>query len=284
VRGGTKLAGAIGWPIAQSLSPHIHSHWLRELGLDGAYVPLPVAREDFARAIDGLRRAGFVGLNVTLPHKQAAFAISDRLDEAAQLTGAVNLVLFGQDGRIEGRNTDVEGLRDSIVEEFGANIVNGKTVVVLGAGGAARSAVIALEQLGAVKIYLVNRDELRAKNLAAELQPRTKSVIVPLGWDQWPRALEHTTLLVNATTGGMQGAAALDISLNGLPAEAAVYDLVYNPVETELVKNARAQGHRAANGLGMLLHQAIPAFAAFYGVTPRLIPELRAELEQVLSV
>ena len=280
---GTRVAGVVGWPVAHSLSPSIHNYWLRELGIDGAYVALPVAREDFSPAVHALRHAGFAGLNVTLPHKQAAFAVADRLDEAAQLTGAVNLLLFGTDGRIEGRNTDVAGLRESVVEEFGPGVVNGKTAVVLGAGGAARSAVIALAQLGVATVYLLNRNELRGKNLAAELQPRITSKIVPLGWEQRLRAAEQTSLLVNATSAGMQGEPLLDISLDGLCLNAAVYDLVYNPLETELVKAARVRGLKAANGLGMLMHQAVPAFAAFYGETPRVTPALRIALERTLS-
>jgi shikimate dehydrogenase len=277
-----KLAGVIGWPIGHSLSPRIHNHWLKSLGIDGAYVALPVKREDFSRAIEGLRRAGFVGLNVTLPHKQAAFAIADALDDAAQATGAVNLLLFGGGGRI-GRNTDVEGLRLSLLEEFGPQVVAGRKAVVLGAGGAARAAAMALDQLGATEIRIVNRNTARVAGCAAALRPHLGASLIPIPWGEWLEASTDAALLVNAASGGMRGASDLDVSLAELPAGAAVYDLVYNPCETGLLKRAQALGHRTAGGLGMLLQQAVPSFAALYGTTPTITPELRSELEQALS-
>lgn len=277
------LAGVIGWPIAHSLSPLIHKHWLSALDIDGSYIALPVVREDFSRAVDGLRRTGFVGFNVTLPNKQAAFAISNTQDEAARLTGAANLLLLRSDGQIEGRNTDVEGLRTSLVEEFGPDVAAGRIAVVLGAGGAARATIVAVNQLGASEIRILNRNVSRAEGTAAALRPHLRARLEPLSLGEWVDAANDAALLVNATSAGMRGIAPLQISLEGLPAGAAVYDLVYNPLETELVKGARMRGHKTANGLGMLLHQAVPAFEAFYGVKPTITPELYRELEQALS-
>jgi shikimate dehydrogenase len=283
VSNGAKLAGVIGWPLAHSLSSLIHKHWLRALSIDGAYIALPVVREDFSRVIDGLRRAGFVGLNVTLPHKQAAFAISDTVDETARLTGAVNLLLLHPTGGISGQNTDVEGLHASLVEEFGNGVVSGRLAVVLGAGGAARAAAAALDRLGAGEVRILNRNVARAENLAATLQPYLRARLVPIPRDAWANAAKGAALLVNATSAGTRGKPALDISLEELPPGAAAYDLVYNPLETDLVREARARGHKAAGGLGMLLYQAVPSFAAFYGVKPTITPELRGALERALS-
>lgn len=281
--GGTKLAGVIGWPVAHSLSPRIHNHWLRALRIDGAYVAIPVKREDLSRTIEGLYSGGFIGLNVTLPHKQAAFAICHVHDKAAYVTGAVNLLLFRPNGGIEGRNTDVEALRTSLVEEFGPDVVAGRIAVVLGAGGAARATIVAVNQLGASEIRILNRNVSRAEGTAAALRPHLRARLEPLSLGEWVDAANDAALLVNATSAGMRGIAPLQISLEGLPAGAAVYDLVYNPLETELVKGARMRGHKTANGLGMLLHQAVPAFEAFYGVKPTITPELYRELEQALS-
>jgi shikimate dehydrogenase len=273
----------IGWPVQHSLSPKLHGYWLREYGIEGAYVPLPVAPVDFSRVIDGLRRAGFMGVNVTIPHKQAAFALAHRLDGAAQRTGAVNLLLFAGGGEIEGRNTDVPGLCASLREELGADVVKEKAAVVLGAGGAARAVVLALSELGAREVRIVNRNDARARTLAADLQPHIAAALVPGGWSVWPQAAEGAALLVNATSAGMAGAPSLEMSFDTLPQGVAFCDLIYNPLETELLKQARARGHRAINGLGMLMYQAVPAFEALFGMTPTVTPQLRRELEQALA-
>jgi len=272
----TKLAGVTGWPLTQSLSPGIHGAWLREHRIDGVYVPLPIRREDFSRALQGLRQSGFVGVNVTIPHKEAAFALAHVLDDDARACGAVNLLLF-RDDAIEGRNTDAFGLHASITAELGADIVRGKRAILLGAGGAARAAVLALARLGASEIHILNRHKSRAETMAAELSSRAK--LKAADFSGWPQVAGDTALLVNATSAGMTGNPPLDLPLDGLPAQAAVCDIVYKPLETDLVKRARARGLRAINGLGMLMHQAVPSFAAFYGVTPTVTPELRATLE-----
>jgi shikimate dehydrogenase len=276
----TKLAGVIGWPIAHSLSPRLHGFWLREHGIDGAYIPLPTPREDFAQIINSLRKLGFAGVSVTVPHKESAFALSHDLDDAAQIAGAVNLLVF-KGNRIEGRNTDAAGLAASLVEQLGK--LDGKDVVLLGAGGAARACVLALSNLGARKISIVNRNIARAEALARALEGKVSAQLVPTMFANWGKIAGDAALLVNATSAGMSGAPPLDLSLEPLPKSAAVCDIVYNPLETALLKQARARGHRVVDGLGMLMHQAVPAFAAFYGVTPKVTPALRGELEKALA-
>ena len=277
-----RVAGVIGFPVAHSLSPQLHEFWLKELGVAGAYIPLAVTREDFSRAVEGPRRAGFAGVNVTLPHKQAAYALAHSVDEIARKTGAANLLVFQSDGTIHARNTDVDGLCASLREEIGADRIRDRNVAVLGAGGAARATVLALDRLGVGQIRVLNRDSARAAKLTTDLGSVVRAELTALPWSEWKGAASVTVLLVNATSGGMAGSRPLDISLEALPASAAVYDLVYNPLETELVNRARQRGLRAANGLGMLMHQAVSAFEAFFGVEPQVSPALRAYLEAAL--
>jgi shikimate dehydrogenase len=277
--GKAKLAGIIGWPVSHSLSPVLHGYWLEEYGIDGAMVPLAAGREDFAAVIDGVRRAGFKGVNVTVPHKEAAFAIAHKVDAAAQAAGAANLLIF-HDQKIEARNTDSIGLAESLRENIGP--LNGKSVVLLGAGGAARGAILALEMLGAGTIYLLNRDSYRAKMLASSLAPQVKASITPGDLNDWNRSAGDVALVVNSTSAGMGSNPPLAIDLSVLPKSAAVCDIVYNPLETQLLKDATARGHRTIDGLGMLMHQATPSFEAFFGVKPKVTPGLRAALEKVL--
>jgi shikimate dehydrogenase len=277
--GKAKLAGIIGWPVSHSLSPVLHGYWLEEYGIDGAMVPLAAAREDFATVIDGVRRAGFKGVNVTVPHKEAAFAIAHKVDAAAQAAGAANLLVF-HDQKIEGRNTDSIGLAESLRESIGT--LNGKSVALLGAGGAARGAILALEMLGAGTIYLLNRDGHRAKTLASSLAPQVKAPITPGGLDDWNRRAGDVALVVNSTSAGMGDNPPLAIDLSVLPKSAAVCDIVYNPLETQLLKDAAAHGRQTIDGLGMLMHQAAPSFEAFFGVRPKVTQGLRDALVKVL--
>src|SRR3954468_1171388 len=277
-----RVAGLIGYPVAQSLSRRLHEFWLRELGVAGAYIPLAVARGAFSAVVEEQRRAGFAGVNVTAPHKQAAYAFGDSVDEIARKTGAANLLVFQSDGTIHARNTDVDGMSASLTEEIGADRIQDGSVVVLGAGGAARAAVLALDRFGVRQIRILNRDSARATKLATDLGSLVRVELTALPWNEWKTAASLTVLLVNATSGGMAGSEPLDLLPEALPASAAVYDLVYNPLETELVKQARQRGLTAANGLGMLMHQAIPAFEAFFGVKPQVSAALRAHLEAAL--
>jgi shikimate dehydrogenase len=279
ISGKAKCAGVAGWPIAHSLSPRLHAHWLAAYCVDGAYVPLAIPREHLAEALKGLRLGGFKGVNLTIPHKEAAFALAHRLDDAARAAGAVNLLIFHDDGMLEGRNTDAEGLRASLAA---ANIaLSGAHAVLLGAGGAARAAVLALDAIGAGEIRILNRHAGRAATLAATLAPFVKAKLKPQS--DWPEAARDAQLLVNATSAGMKGQPALDLPLDPLPVEAAVCDLIYSPLQTDLLARAAARGHKTVDGLGMLMYQAAPSFEAFYGVTPKVTPELRAELEQALK-
>jgi shikimate dehydrogenase len=274
------LAGVIGWPVHQSLSPLMHSYWLKAHGIRGAYVALPVAPENFGRCVAALPLMGFAGANVTVPHKQAAFALSATLDEDASATGAVNTLVF-EDGLVHGYNTDARGFGASLGESLGEDAAQAGPVTVLGAGGAARAVLVALIRAGASEIRLVNRTRNRAEALIGAL-PR-KAMIRPVEWGDWHSGLAGARLLVNTTSLGMTGKPPLELALEELPANAAVADIVYNPLETGLLKAARARGHRTMDGLGMLMHQAAPAFALWFGVTPEVTQELREELVKALA-
>ncbi len=278
--GAGKIAGVMGWPIAHSLSPLLHGYWLNELKIDGAQVPLAVPREDFARVIGSLQRAGFRGVNVTVPHKEAAFALAHDCDAAAEAAGAANLLIFHDGGRIEGRNTDTVGLSESLREAMGS--LKDRTVVLLGAGGAARGAVLSLDALGAAKVHILNRHADKAALLARTLQPMVRSQILPGGLEDWSKVAGAADLLINSTSAGMKGNAPLDLDLSPLRGGVTVLDIVYNPLETALLKQAKARGLATIDGLGMLMHQAAPSFEAFFGVRPKVSVGLRVCLEQAL--
>lgn len=276
-----KVAGVIGWPVAHSLSPKLHAHWLRENAVNGAYVPLAVRKEDFSLVVKALSRASFVGVNVTLPHKEAAFALAHDHDDVAVATRSANLLIF-RDGRIEARNTDTFGFQASVTDVLGPDAFRGAIAVVLGAGGAARAVVLALDQLGTASIQILNRSRQKAEALVSELTPRTKGRVELLEECGWNNAAVCAAILVNATSAGLGGEIPFALSLDRMPSTSVVCDLVYNPLETELLKQASRRGLRTIDGLGMLMDQAIPSFAAFYGVTPHVTPFLRRELEQAL--
>lgn len=264
--GKAKLAGIVGWPVAHSRSPLIHGFWLRRYGIDGAYVPLPARPVDFGVAIQGLRAAGFAGVNVTLPHKLAAFAACDVVNDTARRAGAVNTIVF-RDGRTEGTNTDglgfIANLRASGVDPAAG------PALILGAGGGARAIAAALLGEG-VPVHLANRTAERAKALTKELPGLS---IIP--WQDRAAALTDIALLVNATSLGMGGATPPPIDIANAPGTPVVADIVYTPLQTELLTAARARGLRTVDGLGMLLHQACFGFAAWFGVQPSVDQELR---------
>lgn len=273
-----KLAGVLGWPVAHSLSPRLHGYWLRQHNIDGQYVALPVEAQNFGYIIRALPRMGFSGVNVTVPHKEAAFAIAEKLDDDARAIGAVNTLLF-QDGVIHGKNTDVPGFTAALTESLGADVARRGSVTVLGAGGAARAVVLALLRMGAPDICLVNRSQAKAEALARGF---ASPKIGCAEWGDWTSALNGASLLVNTTSLGLRGKAPLDIPLAALPIDACVADIVYNPLETAFLKTARARGHRVMDGLGMLLHQAVPAFEGFFGLRPTVTADLRAHLIEAL--
>jgi shikimate dehydrogenase len=262
----------MGWPIRHSRSPALHGWWLAQHRIDGAYVPMAVRSQDLGAALRALPVLGFVGCNLTIPHKEPALGLLDRVDVVATRIGAVNTIVVGKDGALEGRNTDGYGflanLRDA---QPGWSAQRGVTVLI-GAGGAARAIVVALLDQEAPEIRVVNRTAGRAAALAAEFGPR----VYPVAWGERSEALAGATLLVNTTSQGLAGEEALDLPLDRLPAGAIVNDVVYIPLETPLLAAARRRGNPVVDGLGMLLHQAQPGFAAWFGVAPAVTPELRA--------
>jgi shikimate dehydrogenase len=265
--GKARLAGIIGWPVEHSRSPRLHGFWLERHGIDGAYVPLPIRPEAFGLAVRGLVAAGFAGANVTAPHKLAAFDICDTIEASARRAGAVNTLVF-QDGRIIGRNTDGLGFIANL-RAHGVDPAAGPALV-LGAGGAARAVVAALQDAG-VTVTIANRTRERAETLARDLPG-----LVVIDWADRSAAISDCALLVNTTSLGMSGHPALDVDLDRARPVLAVADIVYVPLETPLLAAARARGLPAVEGLGMLLHQAVTGFAAWFGVTPVVDDELRA--------
>ena len=271
-RSSTRLAGVLGWPVGHSRSPRLHGHWMQQYGIDGAYVPMAVKPQDLGAALRALPVLGFAGCNLTIPHKEPAVALVDRVDAVASRIGAVNTIIVGDDGSLEGRNTDGYGflanLRDG---EPGWSARRGAAVLI-GAGGAARAIVVALLDEGAPEIRIVNRTAGRAAALAAEFGSR----IAPVAWHERGEALAGAALLVNTTSQGMDGEKPLDLPLDRLPRDALVNDAVYIPLETPFLTAARRRGNKVVDGLGMLLHQAQPGFAAWFGVAPEVTPALRA--------
>lgn len=275
-----RLAGVLGWPIGHSLSPRLQAYWLEQLGLKGYYVPLPVRPESLQRAVGGLSALGFCGVNVTVPHKESILAYLDRVEPAAARIKAVNTVLVGRGGRLEGRNTDSYGLLANLQETIPDWRATTHTALLLGAGGAARAAVVALLDAGLERIHIANRTRTRAEAMATELGDRR---LRPAGWQDRSSLLKESDLVVNTTTLGMAGSPPLDLNLSLLPAHGIVYDIVYRPLETAVLKQARQRGLRAVDGLGMLIHQAVPAFEAFYGRRPEVDAATRSYLLDALK-
>ena len=273
--GKARLAGVLGWPVGHSRSPRLHGYWLTMLGIDGAYLPLPVRPEDFPEVLRALPRMGFVGANVTVPHKETALALVDHLDPLARRIGAVNTLVVRDDGRIEGRNTDAFGFLENLRQDCPAFHPRHAPAALLGAGGAARAVVAALTDAGAPEIRLLNRHRERAERLAADLG----GAVTVIDWDRREAALEGVGLLVNTTSLGMTGQPPLDLDLAALPGDAVVNDIVYAPLVTELLRQAGDRGNAVVDGLGMLLHQARAGFAAWFGVMPEVTPGLRTFLE-----
>lgn len=259
ITGHTRLAGVIGWPVSHSRSPCLHGHWLQQHGIDGAYVPLPVRPGQLAAAVTGLQAAGFAGVNVTLPYKEEVLALCSAVEHAGQRAGAVNTLVFGPNG-VTGTNTDGHGFIANL-RAHGVDPAAGPALL-LGAGGAARAIAAALLDAGA-SVSVSNRTAERAAALAAAL-PGLQ--VVP--WEQRADALAGCALLVNTTSQGMAGQDALDMPLGRAGPGMAVADIVYAPLVTPLLAGAAARGLRCVGGLGMLLHQAAPGFARWFGTMP----------------
>ena len=272
------LAGVMGWPVAHSRSPKIHTHWLEKHGLPGAYVLLPVAPGTLNVALPGLAALGFRGCNITIPHKVDAIALVHDVDAHARRVGAINTIVVQPDRSLRGMNTDGYGFIQSLLEASPAWVADAGPITVLGAGGAARAVVLALADRGAKEIRLVNRTFEKADALAKEFGAPLKA----LPWAERHAALADVALLVNTTSQGMHGSLALDLNLDALPRRALVSDIIYVPLETPLLAGARQRGNVTVNGLGMLLHQARPAFEAWFGVLPEVTVDLRRWVEATL--
>ena len=270
-------ACVIGHRVGYSRSPTLHGYWLRTMGIAGRYDLVDIAPEEFGAFLTQLRAHGYVGANVTKPHKQPAFALLDARDAAAEAIGAVNTVWLDGD-RLIGSNTDVAGFLANLDAQAPGWDALAGPAVVLGAGGAGRAVVYGLRTRG-LDVALVNRTLSRAEGLAQHFGPGVTSH----PWSQTPRLLADARLLVNATLLGATGQDALAIELSGLPASAVVCELNYVPLESKLLRSARQRGLRAVDGLGMLMYQAVPAFEHFFGVRPAVTPQLRAALEATLA-
>ena len=272
------LAGVMGFPIMHSRSPAIHNYWLAEYGMLGHYAPLAVKPDGLEKALRALHPLGFAGVNLTIPLKELALPMLDEVDPVAQAIGAVNCVVVGDDGRLRGFNYDAFGYVESLREAAPDWRANQGPAVVLGAGGAARAILAGLLAEGAPEIRLANRTPERAQQLATEFGARVRAI----AWDEREEALAGAALLVNTTSMGMTGQPPLEIALDDLPAAALVSDIVYAPLETDLLARAKRRGGRAVDGLGMLLHQARPAFRDWFGPMPKVTPELHRKIEASL--
>lgn len=270
VTGKTRLAGVLGWPVSHSKSPALHGHWLARYGIDGAYLPLAVKPDMLEQALRALPVMGFEGANVTVPHKERALQICDAVDEAASRIGAVNTIRVREDGTLFGWNTDCDGFRRNLETGSGWKATTGPAVV-LGAGGASRAVLAALVDAGCPDVRLVNRTIEKAQAAAASIG----GPIQVTGFESVEMVLDGAALLVNTTSMGMEGQPPLDIRLDALPISAVVTDIVYAPLQTPLLNMAHDRGNQTVDGLGMLLHQAAPGFAAWFGRDPDVDQELR---------
>jgi shikimate dehydrogenase len=272
------LAAVMGWPISQSRSPMLHNYWFAQHGLAGSYVPLAIRPEGLQAALRALPALTFSGCNLTIPHKQEAMKIVDEVDITAKKIGAISCVAVRPDGSLSGSNNDWYGFTHNILEFVPDWRADSGPVAVMGAGGGARAVVYGLMERGAREIRLINRTPARAQNLAKDFGGPIK--VLP--WDERHDAIEGVAMLVNATSQGMIGQAPLDLKLDKLPKSALVNDIIYIPRETPLIAAARARGNRTVTGLGMLLHQGIPAWKAWFGIEPKVTAELRARIEATL--
>jgi shikimate dehydrogenase len=266
-------ACVIGWPVSHSRSPLIHGYWLKQHGIDGSYERHPVKPEDVASFLRGMREQGFAGCNVTLPHKEAAFATVDEARPAARAAAAAN-TLWYEGGRLIGDNSDSVGFMNNLRASAPKLRFDGSTVSLLGAGGAARGIVFALLEAGVGEVRLFNRTRARADAVASSFGPKVKAC----DWHERAERSRGAALFVNTTSLGMKGAEPLDMDVSALDPACVVADIVYVPLVTPLLAAARARGLATVDGLGMLLHQAVLGFEKWFGVRPRVTEELRALL------
>lgn len=268
------MAGVMGWPVAHSRSPAIHNYWIRQHKLNGAYGLFAVHPNNLEAAIRGISALGLAGCNITIPHKVEAMTYVDWVDPLAHRMGAINTIVVQPDGALHGFNNDGYGYIHSLCEAQPNWHASAGPVVILGAGGAARAILVSLIDAGATEIRLLNRSRSKADELAQEFATHVTS----LDWSERNEALAGAMLLVNTTNQGMHGEPALEIDLQHLPTDALVSDAIYIPLETPLLAAARLRGNTTVNGLGMLLHQAVPAFQAWFGVRPEVTSELHQSI------
>jgi shikimate dehydrogenase len=266
------LAGVIGSPIAHSKSPQLHRYWLQRYGIRGFYIPMDVAQADLREVLAALPKMGFVGINVTIPHKEKILGLADLVSDRAALIGAANTLIFRADGKVHADNTDGIGFIENLRQGAPGWDPLAGPAAVLGAGGAARAVVSALAEQGVREIRVGNRTRSRAEGLRAEFGPK----IVVYDWVQAGAMLEGATTVVNTTSLGMVGKADLRVPLDALSPDAVVTDLVYVPLETAFLREARGRGCVTVDGLGMLLHQAAPGFERWFGRRPDVDDAARA--------
>lgn len=270
------LAGVIGAPVAHSRSPQLHHHWLKTHALRGHYVPLDVAVEDMRGVLSMLPKMGFVGVNITIPHKESVLRLADMVTDRARRIGAANTIVFRKDGGMQADNTDGYGFIQNLRQNAPHWNPGAGPAAVLGAGGAARAVVAALLDADVPKVLLSNRTRSRAEMLQDDFGPRVRVV----DWVQAGNMLDQALTVVNTTSLGMQGKPELRVPLDGLRKDAVVTDLVYAPLQTRLLREAQKAGCTTVDGLGMLLHQAVPAFERWFGVRPRVDSATRAAVLQ----
>jgi len=266
------LAGVIGSPVAHSRSPRVHRHWLNTYGLQGYYIPMDVSSKDLERVIRTLPDMGFVGANITIPHKEAVMSIADQITDRATLIGAANTLIFRADGKIHADNTDGYGFITNLQQGAPDWDATSGSAVVLGAGGAARAVVASLVEAGAPEILLTNRTRGRAEQLREDFGQKIKVV----DWVQAGNLFEGANLVVNTTSLGMVGKPELRVPLDGLEPGTLVTDLIYAPLQTRLLRVAEEIGCQTVDGLGMLLHQAVPGFERWFGQRPEVDNATRA--------
>ncbi|MCW8842811.1 MAG: shikimate dehydrogenase [Rhodobacteraceae bacterium] len=268
------LVAVIGHPIAHSRSPRLHGYWLREHSIDGYYIPMNVAPEDLGLVVRTMPKMGYVGANITIPHKETVMEFVDVLTDRAKAIGAVNTLVFSKEDTIVGDNTDGYGFIENLRQGAPDWDAKDGPVMVLGAGGAARSIVFSLLEAGSPKVLISNRTRARAEVFRADFGEKIEIV----DWEAAGEGLGDVATLVNTTSLGMVGHAPLEISLDALSSDATVTDIVYNPLETDLLRAARDKGCVTVDGLGMLLHQAVPGFEAWFGERPLVDDGLRNEV------